>query len=118
MKNTMLFALLSVWALGCGAHPIDCPCLEVRVTGGVNNTPLVDAQIWVIDPVDGDYRSGAAVIAGGLYIGGRACHPGSQEYEVRREGYVSQRFTYGPTTERRCNSSPPFPMVSVQLQPR
>jgi hypothetical protein len=116
MKFMAFLALLALLAVGCGSHPIACPCLEIRVTGGANNTPLRDAQIWLIDSVAGDQQFSAALVVDSLYIGGAACLPIAREYEVRRSGYVSQRFTHAPSVERNCNSTPPFPMVAVHMQ--
>lgn len=115
MKSKLLAALLAALSIDCGAGPIACQCLEIRVTVGPNDVPLRDAQIWLIDSASGDQQFVPVVIADSLFVGGAACLPTPREYEVRMNGYRSQRFTHAPTSERRCNSGPPFPVVQVHL---
>ncbi len=120
MKFAVLLALLASLTVGCiGTRPLACVCLEVRVTGGANNTPLSDVQFWVIDAVNGDRQISEPLFVGGkYYLTEDACSTTQHEFEVRRAGYVSQRFSHRSSVERgRCDPPPPpDPPVTVQLQ--
>lgn len=118
MKFMSVLALIASVAVGCGSHPVNCSCLVVRVTGGANNTPLRDAQIWVIDPVNGDRQLVTQTGGERLGLTEEACETTTHEFEVRRPGYVSQRFSHRSSVERvRCDPPPPpEPVLNVHLQ--
>lgn len=113
-----LLALVASVAVGCGSRPVGCACLAVHVTGGANNTPLRDAQIWVIDAVNGDRQLVTQTGGDWLGLSEETCETTTHEFEVRRPGYVSQRFTHRSSIERvGCDPPPPpEPVREVHLQ--
>ena len=120
-KLHLLLALIATLVTGClGNHPVGCSCLEVRVTGGANNTPITDAQLWLIDPVNGDRQLAATRVVNTVAVSDEACSTDEHVFEVRKLGYVSQRFTHRSSIQRLgCDPAPPpEPVVNVQLVPQ
>lgn len=118
MKLPILLAFVAALAVGCiGNHPVGCSCLEVKVTGGANNTPITDAQIWLIDAVNGNRQLAATRVQNTIAISDEACSTTAHIFEVRKLGYVSQQFTHRSSIERLgCDPPPPpDPVVNIQL---
>jgi hypothetical protein len=118
MKLSILLAFVAALAVGCiGNRPVTCACLKIIMTGGANNTPITDAEIWVIDDPSGPRPLPVGRYGNTYLIGDVACLTTEHRFEVRRPGYVSQQFTHRSLTEiRSCDPPPPpNPVVNIHL---